>query len=381
MLFGFDLKFEILNLELVMHIGIDGNEANVENLVGVSVYTQNLLTYFQKKANKNTRFTVFLREEPKKHLPKGNLYYRYHVVRPSFLFSQLTLPLALMKFDDIDVFFSPAHYAPRMSPSPNVVTIHDLSYFYFPKEFLKKDLYQLKNWTKYSVKKAKKIICVSQATKKDLIKFYKTPSEKIKVIYNGYEKNNRTLNVKTRTFGLKEYKYILYVGTLQPRKNLKTLITAFQKFHKENKDFKLVIAGKKGWLYDEIFSLVKKMKMQENVVFTGFVSDLELHNLYKNAFCFVLPSFYEGFGIPMLEAMAHDLPVIAAGSSALPEVGGDACLYFDPYYYDTLTRLLKRIKKDERLRKTMIEKGKKRVQLFSWSKCAEETLKVLKSVV
>ncbi len=364
-----------------MHIGIDGNEANVENLVGVSVYTQNLLTHFQKKAGASTQFTVFLRSKPKSHLPPINKFFNYQVVSPSFLFSQITLPLALMKRDDIDVFFSPAHYAPRISPAPTVVTVHDLSYFYYPQEFLKKDLYQLMRWTGYSVKKASKVICVSQETKKDLIKYYKTPEEKIEVIYNGYEKRADKSIGLSKKFKLKKVKYLLYVGTLQPRKNIQTLIRAFEQFQKENLDFKLAIVGKKGWLYDEIFNLVKRLGLQDKVVFTGFVSDQELHGLYKNAFCFILPSFYEGFGIPMLEAMDRGLPVIAAGSSALPEVGGDACLYFDPYTVGTLVRLLNRLKKDGALRKSMIEKGKKRIKLFSWKKSAAETLKVIKSAV
>ncbi len=362
-----------------MYIGIDGNEANVDNLVGVSVYAQSLLSHFQKKADSKTRFTIFLRNKPQNHLPKETEFYRYNTISPFFLFSQITLPLALMVQKDLDVFFSPAHYAPRVSPVPTIVTIHDLSYFYFPQEFLRKDLYQLKNWTKYSVKKAKKVICVSKETKKDLIKFYKTPEEKIEVIYNGYEKT--AIKPKSHRFKLFKERYILYVGTLQPRKNIQTLIRAFQIFQKESPDFKLVLTGKKGWLYDKIFELVKTLNLQDRVVFTDYVPDGELITLYQNAFCFVLPSFYEGFGIPLLEAMAEGTPVIAAGSSALPEIGGDACLYFDPHNVNGLVRLLSRLKNDEDLRKKMIEEGKKRIKLFSWKKCSDETLKVIKSAV
>ena len=365
-----------------MIIGIDGNEANVENLVGVSVYTRSLLSHFQKKATTKTRFNVFLRYKPLDSMPIENEFYKYHVVAPSFLFSQVTLPLALMSKNDTDVFFSPAHYAPRVSPAPTVVTIHDLSYFYYPKEFLRKDLYQLKRWTAYSVRNARKVICVSEATKKDLMKYYKTPEEKITVVYNGYEKEQIS-NLKSKNHGLKlkARKYILYVGTLQPRKNIHTLINAFEKFQKENKDFKLVLAGKKGWLYDGIFELVKTHGLQDRVIFAGYVSDHELHQLYQDAFCFALPSFYEGFGIPILEAMNEGVPVIAAGSSALPEVGGDACLYFDPYNADKLVLLLNRLKKDKKLASSMIAKGKTRIKLFSWKKCAEETLRVIKSAV
>ncbi len=203
------------------------------------------------------------------------------------------------------------------------------------------------------------------------------------MVYNGYEKAAKELKSlgAVKKHKLIPKKYILYVGTLQPRKNVKTLILAFQKFHKENPEYKLAITGKKGWLYEEIFELAKQQSSQNDIVFTGFVNDDELHGLYRNAFCFVLPSFYEGFGIPLLEAMDRGLPVIAAGSSALPEIGEDACLYFDPHNPDTLVRLLNRVKNDEKLRKEMIEKGKKRIKDFSWKKSAEETLKVIKSAV
>src|SRR3989344_7936592 len=184
-----------------MIIGIDGNEANVSEKVGVSIYTLKLLEYFEKKATINQQFVVFLKNKPNIDLPPENEFYKYAVIRGNLLWSQTFLPLELYKRkalgQKIQVFFSPAHYIPRFCPIPTVVTIHDLSYFYYPDEFLKKDLYQLKNWTKYSVEKARKIIAVSNTTKKDLIKFYNLPEEKIEVIYNGYEKSGaRTSEVE-----------------------------------------------------------------------------------------------------------------------------------------------------------------------------------------
>ncbi|MFH0979497.1 MAG: glycosyltransferase family 1 protein [Candidatus Roizmanbacteria bacterium] len=356
-----------------MIIGVDGNEANVKERVGVSVYTYNLLKFFKKKADRQTRFIIYLKNSPE-NLPEGTEYYKYQIVPGSFLWSQIFLPLKLYQKKEIDVFFSPAHYLPRFCPVPSVVTIHDLSYLYYPEDFLKKDLYQLKNWTRYSVNKAVKIITVSKTTKKDVIKNYGVNEDKVSVIYNGYEKKSQKYNSKVKS----KKPFILFVGTIQPRKNLEVLIDAFNKFAKTNKDYKLVVVGKKGWLYEDIFQKVKEMKLGKKAIFTDHVSDKELVWFYKNAFCLVLPSLYEGFGLPVLEAMSFDCPTIVSYSSSLPEIGGDASLYFDPKNSLELVEQLKAIKDNNQLRNELIEKGKKRIKEFSWEKCGEQTLEILK---
>ena len=154
-----------------MVIGIDGNEANVDNHVGVSVYTSEILKYFSTIKDNDIYFEVYLRANPKIFMPKESSNFKYIVVPTKFLWSQIFLPIHLRLYSKIDVFFSPAHYCPRFLKIPLVVTIHDLAYFYFPHEFLKKDLYKLKNWSKYSVFKATRIISVSKTTKKDILKF------------------------------------------------------------------------------------------------------------------------------------------------------------------------------------------------------------------
>lgn len=374
-----------------MLIGIDGNEANVSQKVGVSVYTLNLLKYFQKKANNEINFLVFLRDKPLPDLPPENSFFRYQIIPSKFLWSQFFLPLHLFFKKNINVFFAPAHYSPRFLKIPLVVTIHDLSFFYYPDEFLKTDLYKLKNWTKYSVEKAKKIIAVSKTTKKDLIKFYNLEDERIAVIYNGYEKKAKDFFAKNGKYELKiknfikkfkitAKKYILYVGTIQPRKNLNILIEAFLKFKKNNPDYKLVIAGKKGWLYQKIFEKVIELNLKKEVIFTDYIDDAMLVYLYKNAFCFVMPSLYEGFGIPLLEAMDNNCPVISSFTSSLPEIGDNACLYFDPKNSDDLYNKLITLKNNQHLRQELIKKGKERIKNFSWQKCAEETLMILKNL-
>ena len=203
--------------------------------------------------------------------------------------------------------------------------------------------------------------------------FYHLPESKIRVIYNGYEKeaNNGELIVKKSP-------YILYVGTLQPRKNVSTLIKAFNKFKDTYPEFKLVIVGRKGWLYNQIFELVKQLKLEQNIVFTDYVSDGELVKLYKNAFCFVLPSLYEGFGIPVLEAMVNNCPVICSNVSSLPEIAGKAALYFNPKSEKDLLKNLLKLKEDVSLKNKLIKNGKEQIKKFSWQKCADETLEVIK---
>jgi glycosyltransferase involved in cell wall biosynthesis len=358
-----------------MIIGVDGNEANVEKRVGVSTYTLNLLECFQKNANKDLEFRVYLRNPPMADLPQENKHFQYRKVTGKFLWSQLFLPLELNLKREIDVFFTPAHYAPRFCPVPLIVTIHDLSYFYYRDEFLKEDLYKLKNWTKYSLDKAVKVIAVSKTTKKDIMKFYSVPDEKIEVIYNGYEKRTQNNNIKIKI----EKPYLLYVGTLQPRKNITTLIKAYSLLKKDSPEFKLVIVGRKGWLYEEIFELVKELRLENEVIFAGYVPDEELAGYYKNAFSFVMPSLYEGFGIPVLEAMSYGCPVISSFSSSLPEIGGEAALYFDPKNEKNLLEKIKELKENSSLRNELVKKGKERVKLFSWCTAAEKTLSVIKN--
>ncbi len=366
-----------------IRIGIDGNEANVEKRVGVSIYTHQLLIHFQKRASHGMIFHVYLREPPMNHMPPASEYFIYHVVPGSFLWSQIALPWYLWTHREIDVFFSPAHYVPRWCPVPLVVTIHDLSYFYYPDEFLKKDIYKLKNWTAHAVAKARDIIAVSKKTKEDIEKWYTVRSTSLSVIYNGYgrmervEANSHKQKGILQTYELESSKYILYVGTIQPRKNIPILLHAFSKLLIDKPNYKLVLVGRKGWLCENIIQQIQLEKIRKNVVMPGYVDDTVLDTLYRHACCFVLPSLYEGFGIPILEAMSRGTPVVASNTASLPEIGGEACLYFDPYKLDELYEHLYRLARKPSLRSELSQKGLNRSKRFSWARCAQETLNVI----
>lgn len=375
-----------------MIIGVDGNEANVEKRVGISEYAFELLKQFScsKLIAHSSKFIIYLKDKPKSDMPLESENWKYRVVGPRRLWTQLSLPLALLKDCRLkgcrmDVFFSPTHYAPRLCPVPTVISVMDLSYIHYPELFKKLDLYQLKNWTSYSVRNAKRVLTISNASKNDIIKQYNTPSEKVEVAYPGIKVKSQMSKVKNsgqKSKVLEKYSlkgdYILFVGTLQPRKNIVRLIEAYAKL--KDSVIELVIVGKKGWLYEEILAAPRKYGVEEQVKFLEFVTDEDLSTLYQNAICFVLPSLYEGFGLPVLEAMQEGCPVITSNVSSLPEAGGDAAIYVDPKDTDDIAKKMQTLIKSKELQAELREKGYKQVKKFSWEKTAKETLAVLKDV-
>lgn len=363
-----------------MIIAIDGNEANVEKRVGISEYAFELLKEFSNHSQ-NTKFIIYLKDKPRADLPRPSDNWTYKVIGPRKLWTQIVLPINLykdcrLKGRQIDVFFSLTHYAPRFSPVPTVISVMDLSFIHFPEMFKASDLYQLRSWTAYSVRQAARVFTISNASKNDIIKEYKIPENKVVVTYPGIKMTNKNSKIKNKykIFG----DYILFVGTLQPRKNIERLIEAFSTLR--NRNLQLIIVGKTGWLYEDILNAPKKYGVVENVKFLEFVSDEDLSELYSNAEFFILPSLYEGFGLPVLEAMQHGCPVITSNVSSLPEAGGDAALYVNPESTEDIAEKMAMLLKDEKLRKEMIEKGKRQVKKFSWEKTARETLKVLEEV-
>ncbi len=371
-----------------MTIGIDGNEANTKRLVGIGEYAFELLSEFARQKHEH-KILVYLKASPLAHMPPETDTFQYKIFGPSRLWTQFGLPVHLfLSHEKPSVFFSPTHYVPRVSPAPRVMAIMDVSYIQYPQLFKAKDLYQLKHWTAYSVKKAKKILTISEASKSDIIKEYNVPKESVVVTYPGVKPIRAlspelfTMDRLQRDHGISK-KYILFVGTLQPRKNLLRLIEAFaQVLKKKNMPdgLQLVIVGKKGWLFEEILSAPEKFSISDRVKFLDFVSDEELPALYKNALCYVLPSLYEGFGLPVLEAMKYGCPVITSNVSSLPEAAGDAAMFVNPEKTVEIENALEKVITDEKLRETLVEKGYKQIKKFSWEKAASETLRVLEEV-
>jgi glycosyltransferase involved in cell wall biosynthesis len=283
----------------------------------------------------------------------------------------------------------PAHTTPliKMPGLKTVMVVHDLGAEYLPGTHQLKQRLYLKAITKYQLKTATKLIAVSESTKKDLVSKVGIRSENIKVIYEGLDSNQYTsvnddalINILNR-YVLKKRKYFLFVGTIQPRKNLARLIQAFNDFSlTDKKDINLVLAGSKGWLSEEIYALPKTLGIEKKVKFLGHVPDEDLSGIYSGALAFVFPSLFEGFGLPVLEAMACGVPVITSDTSSMPEVAGNAALLINPESGEEIAKSLKKIAENSVLREEMIIKGFKQVKKFSWEKCARETLDFFREV-
>lgn len=254
----------------------------------------------------------------------------------------------------------------KVNAKKTVITVHDLIPLKVPFTTLdiKANFYHLFKWACHS---ADMILSVSEHTKKDIIDIYQIPEEKIQVTYQSYQAKKTISDqdfedIYLTSNRLKAQKYVLFVGNIEPKKNLKELISAMAYV---SQGYKLVIVGRKAWLHQSQLKNMKKLLRPKQYLFLDYVDQMELSILYKNALCLVFPSLYEGFGLPVLEAMAHDCPVICSNTASLPEVGGDAALYVNPYHFQEIRDCLCRVIESESLRKEMIAKGRKQVDFFS----------------
>ena len=253
-----------------------------------------------------------------------------------------------------------------------IITIHDLAFLRHPEWFSKKFYLFYKFLIPEIIRKAKKIITVSNFSKTEIINLLKIPSQKVEVIYNGVSKKFFYNPL------IKKENIILAVSSLDPRKNFKNLILAFKKLKLKN--YKLLIVGSKNKIFSNQ-AIEQLIKETPNIEFTGYVSDEELVNLYQRAKLFVYPSLYEGFGLPPLEAMACGTPVVVSNVASLPEVCGDAAYYVNPYDVNDIARGIEAVLKDENLQKELILKGLERVKLFSWEESAKKVMKIIEETI
>jgi glycosyltransferase involved in cell wall biosynthesis len=329
------------------------------------------------------RTRVYIPEPLGAHMPKSTALWQYRIRSPKTLWTFWALPMALRRDRPLaDVVFSPTHYIPRFTPVPKVMAIMDVSYLTYPELFRPQDLHKLLHWTAYSVAHAAAIITISAFSKNAIIEAYNVPEERITVAYPALSdvvgRTTTMVNNATRTTVPK--RYILSVGTLQPRKNYARLIEAFSRL--ADHGISLCIVGKKGWLYEDILAGPKRFGVSDRVRFLDFVPDAELQSLYRNAELFVLPSLYEGFGLPVLEAMVHGVPVVVSKTSSLPEIAGKAGIYVDPSDVQSITvgmsqGLAEKGTKEEAARTAL---GKKLAKQFTWDAAADKVLAVLTDV-
>lgn len=378
-----------------MHIAINAKPLNEELKVGVATYTLNLLKSLAKVDLKN-RYTIYgVRLAPEELAIENNNFKIKNMpafLRPwSFWYSWYPWYYAgfflQLSRDKPDIFFSPYPSLPLYCPCPKVAVVHDLSFLIIRNSFRTHSQIILKNQLLHMVRRASKIIAVSQSTKRDLLRFYQVNPAQVSVVYEGYDtdaykphSDMDRVKALGQRYGIDAH-YVLYVGTLEPRKNIPRLIEAFASLKKQGMiRHKLVIAGKKDWLYNNIFQTVTRAGLDDEVIFTDYVPDQDLPLLISGADLFVYPSLYEGFGLPPLEAMACGIPVITSNLSSLPEVVGDAGILVDPYSVDEIAEAIHQVLSDAKLREQMQQKGLDRARMFSWEKTAQETLKVFETI-
>jgi glycosyltransferase involved in cell wall biosynthesis len=286
-----------------------------------------------------------------------------------------------------DVLFVPAHVLPLVHPRASVVTVHDLGYLTYPEAHKEGDRRYLDWSTRWNALQAAALLADSEATKADLVRAYGAKPDKIHVVYLGRDERIAQVTNPLRLAEIRAkydlaQRYFLYLGTLQPRKNLERVVQAFEAIcgRPELNGMQLALAGRKGWLSDSLFARVESAGLGERVVFPGYIPDEDVPALLSAATAFVFPSLYEGFGIPVLEAGGCGVPVITSNTSSLPEVAGDAALLVDPHDVDAIAEAMYRVVTDPDLAAELTRRGHENVKRFSWEKCARETLAVLESV-
>ncbi len=298
-----------------------------------------------------------------------------------------------------DVLFVPAHVMPLMCPVPTVVTVHDLGYLCYPQAHRPYDRWYLDLTTRRHARLAAYIVADSQATRDDLVRHYQADPDRVIVVYPGRDEKLARVEspgavtdvrerygilgvpseAKRRTNGMGG-DYLLYLGTLQPRKNLVRLVEAFAHLQPAAIDMQLVLAGKKGWHCEVLIDRVRSLGLSGRVAFPGYVDDDDKAALISGATALVYPSLYEGFGLPVLEAMACGTPVLTSNVSSLPEVAGNAALLVNPLNVDDISAGISRLITDADLRRSLVMKGYAQVRKFSWARAGYQVLQVLESV-
>ncbi len=375
-----------------MHIAIDYTAA-VQQRAGIGRYTRELvgaLLRLPESQEAGHRYTLFAaaggQAVPADLLPSPAVRFRFLPLSDEWaarLWHRVRLPIPVEVFTGpVDLFYSPDFVLPPTRPGTRtLLTVHDLSFLRYPDHFVPKLVRYLERVVPASVARADRVLADSEATRADLIRLLGTPPEKVEVLYSGVDarfRPEREPGERERLrarYGL-DRPYVLSVGTLQPRKNYVRLIRAFVRLPDTGRG--LVIAGGQGWLYESV--LEEAARHPDRVRVLGFVEDADLPALYRGADLFVFPSFYEGFGLPVLEAMACGVPVVCSGVSSLPEVAGDAALLVDPEDEDGLRGAMERALEDEGLRREMAARGRARAAQFTWERAARQLLEVFASL-
>lgn len=352
-----------------MRIAIDASRTTARRVTGTEYYATALIRALIQ-LNTTHDITLYFRDAPTAGLFPESALVKHRVLRLRRVWTHARFAAALWQ-DRPDVTFVPAHTLPFVFPGKAVVTVHDLGFKYFPQAHPVQQRLYLDWTTRYSARRANLVLADSQATAADLTRFYNTPPHKIHVVYPGVDAPPvNSVNVREK-YQLPET-YFLFIGTLQPRKNIQRIVQAFAAWQRRYPDsgLGLVLAGGKGWLYDPAW-----VRDTPNVHLPGYIDEADKGALLQGAFALVFPTLYEGFGFPVIEAMHRELPVIASATSSLPELSGEAALLVDPLDVKAITTAMGRLWEDAALRQHLREAGRRQRALFTWENAALNTLK------
>ncbi|MBI5650969.1 MAG: glycosyltransferase family 4 protein [Chloroflexi bacterium] len=369
----------------MQRIGIDFTSA-VRERAGIGRYARELIRALARLDRKN-RYVLLVPRDAHAELLHFDWPPNFKIVRAPLterylaaLWHKFRVPLFVEMFTGaVDVFYAPGFLLPPTRARRAIVTIHDLSYVRLPECFPAPLVTYLNRQVPHALKRADIILADADSTRRDVNDVYGVPLEKIKTLYSGVDPRFNPIvspESRARVRDLARGKpYLLSVSTIQPRKNYARLIEAFARLLKSqipNSNLQLIISGARGWMFDDVFQTVERLNLRERVIFPDFVADDDLPALYVDATLFVYPSLYEGFGLPVAEALACGAPVVCSNASSLPEVAGDAALYFDPRDVDALVDAMQRALADEVLRSDLRARGFAQAQKFSWDNAARE---------
>jgi glycosyltransferase involved in cell wall biosynthesis len=363
-----------------MLVGIDASRAVADRPTGTEIYSRRLIQALLALDSPH-RFRLYFRTAPPPYLFENA---ERRVIPFPRLWTHLRLSWEMARHRP-DLLFIPAHVLPPIRPRLSLVTVHDLGYLKFPEAHPWRQRLYLDLSTRWNARAATHVLADSRATKADLVAHYGTPPDRISVAYPGVD---RTLGPVRDPAAIRAAKarhgirgdYFLYLGTLQPRKNLRRLVDAFAAFVGRDSRVRtplLVLAGKRGWLYDELFEQVRRQGLEGRVSFPGYVAEEDKAALLSGALAFTFPSLHEGFGLPVLEAHACGCPVITSTTSSLPEVAGDAALLVDPQDTAAIADAMERLAADPTLSHDLTQRGFANVERFSWQACAQTVLKAI----
>jgi glycosyltransferase involved in cell wall biosynthesis len=373
-----------------MRISVDVSPA-VHRRAGLGRYAQELMAALLAVDPDNEYIAFYNRpseaqvDPPLDRLPHLTTNLPAKPWRMSALLGQLLQVPQDRMFPGVDLFHATDHLLPRLSRVKSVFTLHDLVFRFYPESHKPLNRWFLTLMMPRFLHAADAAIAVSECTKRDAMRLYGVDEAKIRVIYEGVHPRFSRSRPEAVSAARQKYqlpqRYVLCVSTIEPRKNLISLIEAYHALRKQGTDGPLVIVGKKGWLYESFFRRLRELGLEDEVIFPGFVPDEDLPAFYSAAEVFVFPSLYEGFGLPVLEAMACGTPVITSNTSSLPEVAGEAALVIDPTSTEQLAQTMRRMLENEDLRRELRVKGPKQAAKFTWEDAARRTLEVYRSVL